>query len=294
MPTTTQYPTVLQIARVVRQRRSPQVDIVVPVHNEQRALERSIRQLHSFLATSLPFDWRIVIADNASIDETPAIARALARELPHVAVLTLAEKGRGRALRTAWLASDAEVVCYMDVDLSTDLRALHPLLRSLMSGDADLAIGSRLAAGARVVRGFKREFISRSYNMMLRAVLRTRFSDAQCGFKAVRRDVAQKLLPEVRDDGWFFDTELLVVAQRAGMRIAEVPVHWTDDPDSRVRILSTALGDLRGVTRLLWQTRPARFVPIGLARGPLRPERSKPALRARRLPRAAARTPGNA
>ncbi len=265
MTTTTRYPTVLQLARVVRQRRSARVDIVVPVYNEQGALERSIRHLHGFLATSLPFDWRIVIADNASIDQTPAIARALALELPHIAVLTLPEKGRGRALRTAWLASDADVVCYMDVDLSTDLRALHPLLRSLISGEAEVAIGSRLAGGARVVRGFKREFISRSYNLLLRVVLRARFSDAQCGFKGLRRDAARKLLPEVRDDGWFFDTELLVLAQRAGMRIHEVPVQWTDDPDSRVKIVRTALRDLRGVGRLLWQTQPARFVAIGVA-----------------------------
>jgi hypothetical protein len=166
-------------------------------------------------------------------------------------VLTLDEKGRGRGRRAAWSASDARVVCYMDVDLSTDLRALLPLVAPLLSGHSDVAIGTRLAHGARVVRGPKRELISRSYNGLLHTVLRARFSDAQCGFKAVRRDVAGELLDAVRDDGWFFDTELLVLAQRCGMRIHEVPVDWADDPDSRVQIVATAWGDLRGVARLL-------------------------------------------
>ena len=232
-----------------------QIDIVVPVYNEEVALRRSIERLHSFLARELSFTWRIVIADNASTDATPWIARSLAQRLPGVAALRLEEKGRGRALRAAWSASSARVVCYMDVDLSTDLRALLPLVAPLLSGHSDLAIGSRLAPGARVRRGFKREFISRSYNRLLRAVLRARFSDAQCGFKAARTEVVTELLPEVRDDGWFFDTELLILAQRRGLRIHEVPVDWTDDPDSRVAIVATALTDLRGVARL---ARPAR------------------------------------
>ena len=124
----------------------------------------------------------------------------------------------------------------MDVDLSTDLAALLPLVAPLLSGHSDLAIGSRLARGARVVRGAKREFISRCYNLILRASLAARFTDAQCGFKAIRADVAARLLPLVQDTGWFFDTELLVLAQRAGLRIHEVPVDWVDDPDSRVDI----------------------------------------------------------
>jgi glycosyltransferase involved in cell wall biosynthesis len=199
-----------------------------------------------------------VIADNASTDATLAIARSLARELDAVAVLRLEAKGRGRALRAAWSASDADIVAYMDVDLSTDLRALLPLVSGLVSGHSDVAIGSRLVAGARVERGFKREFISRSYNRLLRMALRARFSDAQCGFKALRADVARELLPLVDDDGWFFDTELLVVAQRSGLRIHEVAVDWIDDPDSRVDIFRTAAGDLRGVGRMLISPRALR------------------------------------
>jgi glycosyltransferase involved in cell wall biosynthesis len=241
------------------------VEIVVPVFNEEVALESSVRRLHRFLSAELPFTWRIVIADNASTDGTPAIAQRLAALLPGVQSLRLERKGRGRALRAAWSTSEARVVAYMDVDLSTDLRGLLPLVAPLLSGHSDLAIGTRLAHGARVVRGPKRELISRSYNSLLHAVLRARFSDAQCGFKAARTDaLGAGLLDAVRDDGWFFDTELLILAQRRGLRIHEVPVDWVDDPDSRVKIVRTALDDLRGVARLAADAPLARFLGIGV------------------------------
>jgi putative flippase GtrA len=246
------------------ERARPQVEIVVPVHNEEAALALSVRRLHRFLTAEFPFSWRIVIADNASTDATPTMARELAAALPGVRAVRLDRKGRGRALRAAWAASDAGVVCYMDVDLSTDLRALLPLVAPLLSGHSDVAIGTRLARGARVVRGPKRELVSRSYNRLLRMTLRARFSDAQCGFKAVRADLLPTLLPAVKDDSWFFDTELLVRAQRRGLRIHEVPVDWIDDPDSRVRIVRTALDDLRGVARLMADTPVARFAGIGV------------------------------
>ena len=245
-------------------RPSVDVDVVVPVYNEQAVLEDSIRRLHGFLTESFPFTWRIVIADNASTDGTPFIAAALADELPGVAHLRLDRKGRGLALREAWSRSDARVVSYMDVDLSTDLRGLLPLVAPLLSGHSDVAIGSRLARGAEVVRGPKRELISRTYNTILHATLRVRFTDAQCGFKAVTRGAAAQLLPQIRDDGWFFDTELLVLAGRAGLRIHEVPVDWVDDPDSRVDIVHTAIEDLKGVARLAFATPIARFAAVGL------------------------------
>ncbi len=241
------------------------IDIVVPVHNEETALQDSIRRLHEFLSHEMPYAWRIVIADNASTDATLAMARALAFELDHVTVLHLKRKGRGRALRAAWTASDADVLCYMDVDLSTDLRALLPLVSPLVCGHSEVAIGSRLATGARIVRGPKREVISRCYNGLLRHLLRARFSDAQCGFKAIRADAARTLLPRIQDQGWFFDTELLILAQRRGLRIHEVAVDWIDDPDSRVDIVTTAVTDLRGVARLLLAAPVARFLSIGVA-----------------------------
>jgi putative flippase GtrA len=193
------------------------------------------------------------------------LAQALAEDLEGVEFLYLNRKGRGRALREVWSHSEADVVCYMDVDLSTDLRALLPLIAPLVSGHSDLAIGTRLAPGARVVRGRKRELISRAYNRLLHAAFSARFTDAQCGFKALRGDVARELLLEVEDDGWFFDTELLVLAQRRGLRIHEVPVDWVDDPDSRVDIARTALEDLRGIARLLAAARLTRFLAVGVA-----------------------------
>jgi glycosyltransferase involved in cell wall biosynthesis len=240
------------------------VEIIVPVYNEQAGLERSIRSLHRYLRSEFPLTWRIVIADNASTDATPAIAASLARDLAGVELLRVERKGRGLALREAWSRSQARVVCYMDVDLSTDLRALLPLVAPLLSGHSDVAIGTRLGRGARVVRGPKREVISRAYNRLLRTVLRAHFSDAQCGFKAVRADVARTLLDDVRDDGWFFDTELLVLAQRRGLRIHEVPVDWVDDPDSRVAIVRTAIDDLRGVARLALAGPVTRFMGVGV------------------------------
>ena len=251
-----------------RPARQASVEIVIPVYNEAADLERSIRRLTAFLDDALPYRHRVTIADNASTDDTLAIARRLAVELDGVRVVHLDAKGRGRALKQTWLASDADVVAYMDVDLSTDLAALPPLLAPLLSGHSDVAIGSRLARGARVVRGPKREFISRAYNLILRGALRVSFSDAQCGFKAMRADVARRLLPLVEDTNWFFDTELLVLAQRAGLRIHEVPVDWTDDPGTTVDIAATAAEDLRGVWRLLRGFAGGR-IPIGAVRAEL-------------------------
>ncbi len=229
---------------------TPTLDIVIPVYNEEADLEACVRRLHRFLSGEVPYSARITIADNASTDSTLAVAYRIALELNGVRVIHLDAKGRGRALRSAWSGSDAGVVAYMDVDLSTDLNALMPLVAPLVSGHSDIAIGSRLSRTSRVVRGPKREFISRSYNLILHASLRAKFSDAQCGFKAMRSDVARKLLPLVEDSEWFFDTELLVLAERIGLRIHEVPVDWIDDPDSRVDILDTVRKDLLGVWRL--------------------------------------------
>ena len=228
----------------------PAVDVVVPVHNEQTDLEPNVRRLHAYLESTFPLTARITIADNASTDDTWEIAQRLAADLPGVRAVRLEAKGRGRALRRVWEESDASVLAYMDVDLSTDLAGLLPLVAPLISGHSDVAIGSRRAHGSRVVRGPKRELISRGYNLLLRASLGARFSDAQCGFKAIRADAARRVLPLMEDGAWFFDTEMLVIAERAGMRIHEVPVDWVDDPDSRVNIIQTALADLRGIARM--------------------------------------------
>ncbi|MGX7681362.1 glycosyltransferase [Jatrophihabitans sp. DSM 45814] len=231
-------------------RNRPTLDVTIPVYNEQADLEPAIRRLNTHLSRYFPYAFVITIANNASTDATSEIATALAAEFDNVRHVRLEQKGRGRALNAVWLASDAEVLAYMDVDMSTDLNALLPLVAPLISGHSDVAIGSRLSRHSRVVRGTKREVISRCYNLILRSALSTGFSDAQCGFKAIRADVGRQLLPLVEDTGWFFDTELLVLAERSGLRIHEVPVDWVDDPDSRVDLVPTAIADLKGVFRV--------------------------------------------
>jgi glycosyltransferase involved in cell wall biosynthesis len=247
--------------------REPTVEIVVPVYNEERDLERSVRRLRAYLDARFPFHATVTIADNASTDATEQIGRRLAAEVPDVGYLRLNDKGRGRALAAAWLISRADVVAYMDVDLSTDLDALLPLVAPLISGHSDVSIGSRLTHGARVRRGWKREVISRCYNAIIRVALGARFHDAQCGFKAIRGDTARRLVPQVENRSWFFDTELLILAQRSGLRIAEVPVDWDDDLDSRVQVVPTAIDDMRGVWRLMLKSPPrlARFAMVGIA-----------------------------
>ena len=239
--------------------KTPQVDLVIPTLNECKALEHSVRTVRAFLQESrFPYPCRIVVADNGSTDGTFDIAQRLAGELPDVRAVFLKERGRGRALRRAWSQSDADILAYTDVDLSTELPALERLCRAIWEQGYDLGTGSRLLPQSQVTRGFKREFISRSYNLLVKAVLWTSFSDAQCGFKAVSRRVVREILPQVRDEGWFFDTEMLTLAEKHGMRIFDLPVRWVDDDDSRVKILKTAWEDIKGVLRVrgyLWSRR---------------------------------------
>jgi glycosyltransferase involved in cell wall biosynthesis len=227
------------------------VEVVVPVYNEQDALPESIAALCAYLETYFPYRWSVVIADNASTDDTLTVACELATAYhPHVTVMHLEEKGRGRALKATWSTSEADVVAYMDVDLSTNLWSFLPLVAPLVTGHSDVAIGSRLLRGAMVTRQWKREVISRCYNLLIKAMFGNGFSDAQCGFKAIKRSVAQELLPWVEDNEWFFDTELLLLAEERGYRISEVPVDWIEDLDSRVDVTSTAVKDVKGLLRV--------------------------------------------
>ena len=226
------------------------VDITVPVLNEQRSIERALRTLASHLSAECPYDWSITVVDNGSADQTWSLANSFAEENSYTRVIRLDRPGRGGALKAAWSTSGAEVVAYMDADLSTGLEYLQPLLEPIFKGETDISIGSRLAPGATIDRSVQREVISRAYNIIARRFLRYTIRDAQCGFKAVRASVARDLIPRVVDDSWFFDTELLVLAWRDGLRINEIPVRWVEDDDSRVRIMRTALDDLRGIWRL--------------------------------------------
>jgi putative flippase GtrA len=251
------------------------IEIVIPVHNEERELAGCVQVLHAYLQEHFPFPACITIADNASTDATPQLAQVLAETLPEVRVLRLEEAGRGRALRAAWSRSDADVVAYLDVDLSTGLDALLPLVAPLVNGHSDLAIGSRLAPGARTVRGTKRELISRGYNTLVQLLHGASFSDAQCGFKAARTEVIRPLLAATTDEGWFFDTELLLLAEHNGLRIHEVPVDWVEDLDSRVALAATAWDDLRGLIRVARAKARGTATVTGLPQRP-RPRAAHP------------------
>ncbi len=226
------------------------VDIVIPVYNEEHVLAESLSTLRKFLAHGFEHEYRIVVADNASTDSTLALAQKLAQKHADVASLHIPQKGRGRALRAAWLTSPADILSYMDVDLSTDLVAFPPLIEAIAGEGYDIAIGSRLARGADTQRSLKREAISRSYNVMIKGLFFTRFSDAQCGFKAVSRRAAQDLVPLIENNEWFFDTEMLILAEKAGYRVKEIPVRWLEDPDTRVNVPKTVWEDIRGLMRL--------------------------------------------
>jgi glycosyltransferase involved in cell wall biosynthesis len=230
----------------------PKVDVVVPVYNEEKALPKSIPELRAFLSgPDFPYDWQILIADNASIDGTPAVSRTLESQYPgEVRYVRIERKGRGYALKQAWGASTADVMSYMDVDLSTGLEAFPPLIKAVAEDGYGVSTGSRLARKAKVDRSLQRTVLSRGYNLIIKAMLQTHFSDAQCGFKAISKEVAGRVLPLIQNNNWFFDTELLVLAEKMGYRIKDIPVRWVEDRDPRVKIGSTVSEDLRGLWRM--------------------------------------------
>lgn len=241
------------------------VDVVIPVLNEEKALPRCIANLRQFLDTHIEYPCRIVIVDNGSTDNTSAIAENLTQQYSEVSWIHLDIRGRGRALRKAWLDSEAEILTYMDVDLSTSLDAFPALVKAIAEERYDIATGSRLMKGSKVTRILKREITSRSYNMIIKIAFWNKFSDAQCGFKAISRKAANFLVPRIKDQGWFFDTELLLLAEKGGFKIKDIPVEWVDDPDSRVNIAKTARDDLLGLWRLRFggisKALSATFIP---------------------------------
>jgi len=235
------------------------VDVIIPVYNEEHVLAQSVATLRRFLRENLHHKWRILIADNASTDDTLAVAQELAEKHRDVASLHIPEKGRGRALKASWLGSAADVVSYMDVDLSTELEAFPPLIEAIASEGYHVATGSRLSPTSDTTRSRKREVISRGYNLMIKALFFTRFCDAQCGFKALSRHAVRELVPLIENNEWFFDTELLILAEKAGYPVKEIPVRWLEDPDTRVNIRKTVWEDIRGLARLRLR-RPWRAV----------------------------------
>jgi glycosyltransferase involved in cell wall biosynthesis len=236
-----------------------QLDIVIPVYNEAHVLAGSIERLRTFLNESkFPYSWRIVVADNASTDETLSVAKSLEDRFGDVTPLHLPQKGRGRALRKAWMETDADAMCYMDVDLSTDVAGLLPLAKAVLEEGYDVAYGSRMTRGSKITRSLRREITSRGLISLIKLLFLSRLSDTQCGFKAISRQAAHELLPLVENEEWFFDTELLLLAEKGGYRVREIPVHWIEDPDSRVNVLKTVAEDLRGLLRMRLKRIPRR------------------------------------
>lgn len=226
------------------------VDLVIPCYNEEHVLAGSVERVLVWCDQHPEHQWRVVVANNASTDGTLDVARALEAKHPgRVGVQHIPVKGRGIALRITWLTSEADVMAYMDVDLSTDLDHIPELVDPIARGDVDLAYGTRLHPLSQTERSLKREITSRGYITILK-LSGLKVSDAQCGFKAISRDAARALLPLVQDTQWFWDTELLWVAQANGYRMAEVPVRWDEDSDTRVKIIKTASDDLKGIWRL--------------------------------------------
>ena len=241
----------------------PQLDIVIPVYNEAHVLAGSIERLRSYLAeTNFPYSRRIVVADNASTDRTLAVAQELAERFDDVAALHLPQKGRGRALRKAWLESDADAVSYMDVDLSTDVAALTPLARAVLEEGYDVASGSRMTRGSQIERSLRRELTSRGFIFLIKLVFLSKLSDTQCGFKALSRDAARELVPRIENEEWFFDTELLLLAEKGGYRVKDIPIRWIEDTDSRVNVRKTVIEDLQGLWRMRFRRIPRKNGPI--------------------------------
>jgi glycosyltransferase involved in cell wall biosynthesis len=246
------------------------VDVVIPVLNEAHVLAKSVSTVWEFLRDNLKYRWKIIIVDNGSTDGTSDVAGKLTEKFRDVELICLDVKGRGRALREAWQRSSADVVLYTDVDLSTELAALPKLVDALVLEGYDISTGTRLARGANTKRCFKRELTSRAYNLIVKCILLTKFSDAQCGFKAVTRDVVKTIVPQVKDQGWFFDTELMVLAEKQGRRIKDIPVTWIEDDDSRVKIIQTAFQNIKGLLRLRWLLLKKLFIKPDVKVGKIR------------------------
>tara|TARA_A100001037_G_scaffold56465_2_gene48688 strand:- start:16069 stop:16782 length:714 start_codon:yes stop_codon:yes gene_type:complete len=232
--------------------RKKSIDIVIPVLNEEKALPICIEKILLYINKNKQYNWYIVIADNGSTDSTNLVASSYVEQYKNISLITLSKRGRGRALKKAWLSSNSDVSMYMDVDLSTDLKFTKLLIDEITKNNSDIAVGSRLHRKSKVYdRTLMREFTSRAYNLLIHVIFPfPGFKDAQCGFKAISKNIRENLLHKIKDNEWFFDTELLLLSKKYGYRISEIPVIWKDDPDTRVKVISTAIKDIKGLLRV--------------------------------------------
>ncbi len=231
--------------------------IVLPTYNEENILQKNVLKVRKFCQDNLRnFDWQILIADNGSTDKTPKLAQELSHEYSRIDYFHTSQKGRGAALKIAWNKNNylADIYLYMDIDLATDLNHLPQLIASIIQEGYDLTIGSRLQKESKTERSFLREFISRFYNLLLKIFFGLKIKDYQCGFKAVNQKIVEKIVPLIKNNNWFFDTELIILSHKNNYKIKEIPVKWVEKRDkkrkSKVKIIKTAWEDIKGIIRL--------------------------------------------
>ena len=228
-----------------------QIDLVLPVYNGENYIEKSIRKLHDWIKQNPDHEYNIVIAINASTDNTLNIAKKLESELPNeIRVMNIPQKGRGVAIRTGWENSNAEICAYMDADLSADLKHITEIIEPIIKNEAQICCGSRKMQDSSVKTTLMRGVLSWLYNLTLRTTLGLKIADSQCGFKSIRTDAAKKIIPLVESNGWFFDSELLVIAQKNGFKIKAVPVKWIDDVQTTVIVPKIVTEFLKGIKRM--------------------------------------------
>jgi len=223
------------------------INITIPVYNEEKRMGDNVLKLYHYIKSSLKYPFEIIIADNGSTDNTPAIAKQLSYKYPEIKLLHIEQKGKGIAINTSWSRSKADILSFMDVDLSADLKHFQQLIDAILKDGYDITIGSRLITHKKVKRSLKREIISRCYSFLLKLAFFVKFHDAPCGFKAIKKEAADRLLPLINDAGWFFDSKLLIIGEKLGFKIKEIPIEWIDDPGSKVNIPGTAYEYLKAI-----------------------------------------------
>ena len=240
----------------------PKLLLMLPIYNEEEQLESSMRTVFDYATKNLSeYDWRVHVGDNASKDKSKEIYTKLHNENPtRFTFRTLDKKGRGLNLRDSWLKEEYDIAIYMDVDLSSDINAVKNMVDQIRDRKADLSVGSRLLPASKVIgRKLLREITSRGYVFIIKTLASTKISDFQCGFKAISKELALKIVPEVEDNTWYFDTELILLTEKSGYKVYECPVRWTDDPGSTVKVWKTATDDLKGLYRTLKQKKWLRL-----------------------------------
>ncbi|MBD3359736.1 MAG: glycosyltransferase [Candidatus Buchananbacteria bacterium] len=213
--------------------------LALPVYNEEKVLEKSVLKLYNYFKNNIKDDWQIVIVNNASIDKTKKVADSLAQKFLKVDSLNLEDKGRGNALKNVWQKYEADIYAYCDIDLATDIFAFKKLFNSIINGSANIAIGARYIKGSQTKRTLNRLIYSKVYIFLVRLFFPTKIKDFQCGFKAVDKKTVSEILPLVKDKEWFFDTELLLIAEKNDFKIKEIAVQWKENPETKVKFIRT-------------------------------------------------------